>query len=345
METKKKLKNKVTKTDIARELGVSRTCVSLVLGQQPSTRISESTREKVLKTALALGYVEKVPAYSDRTLNQIAYVFCSNTHTGGFEKNVWHIALLAEFQQLALTKDQNLAFYYTSNQPEILDATLRMLDKLKPAGVVLDGWVPRYMVNALLKRELPFIVAGVTPFAYEPQWQGLIPTVSLDINNTIGQLIDLLRQRGARRIGLVAGPMNALVNKLLVESYRKSIVDCGLGYEPSFVQIADASDGTDVLSRFEELGVDIDGLICSSLHVTAVLSHLRSKPISNLNLHRIVTIGNTSLLPPSSRQISCLDIGPREFAEAVHKLLSELIHYGPHRQKHLFLPLTLRHGN
>lgn len=345
MKTQAIAKNKVTKTDIARELGVSRTCVSLVLSQQPSTRISKATRQKVIQTARAMGYEENAVTHSDRALNQIAYVFCSHAHTGGLEKSHWHIALLVELQQLAMTQDQALTFYYTNTQPEALDATLRLLDKVHPAGVVLDGWVPRHMVDAMLERQLPFVVAGVTPYAYEKQWQGRVSTVSLDISNTMNQLVEILRQRGARRIGLIVGHTYALINKLLIESYRKHMTASDLGYEPSFVQIAESPDGTDVMSRFEELGVEIDGLICSSAHTTAILTFLRTQSPSPLKLQRIVAIGNVMQLPTNGRQLTCLDINPTLFAKAVHQLLSDLIYYGPHRQKNVSLPLTLHHGN
>lgn len=40
-----------------------------------------------------------------------------------------------------------------------------------------------------------------------------------------------------------------------------------------------------------------------------------------------------------------MDIKPTLFAKAIHQLLADLINSDPHRQKHVILPLALRHGN
>src|SRR5688572_33029110 len=46
----------ITKAEIGRRLGISRSAVSLVLNSHPSARLSPETRAKVLRMAQELGY-------------------------------------------------------------------------------------------------------------------------------------------------------------------------------------------------------------------------------------------------------------------------------------------------
>jgi len=61
---------RVTSTDVARAVGLSRTTVSYVLNDTPGQKIPENTRRRVLDAAASLGYA---PSAAARTLRSGRY--------------------------------------------------------------------------------------------------------------------------------------------------------------------------------------------------------------------------------------------------------------------------------
>lgn len=122
------MQKKATIIDIAREVGLSSTAVSLVINNRPN-RIKEEKRQQILETAKRLNYHpnrQAINLLKDET-RTIATIVPSIT-------DVFHSTLIESIDSIFRSKGYNVVLYYTGNQP---CRELEALDEAVVQGV--DG--------------------------------------------------------------------------------------------------------------------------------------------------------------------------------------------------------------
>lgn len=335
----------ITKLDVARAAGVSHTCVSQVMNQVASARISEATRQRVLATARSLGYVPGPTSRGQVRSNLIAYILCSPSRpeiTHGY----WHFGVLHELQQVALADDRSITFLATTNHAQSMRETLRAVDITRPLGVILDGTVPEAMVTEISQRKIPLVITGVTSFAHDAAWQGKVSTVSVDTTACVQRLLDVLRSRGSKRIALISRPPHLLVNQFIVQAYRDYLEQQKLNYDPALVQIGDEGTAIEVFARYQHLGITFDGLLLGNATMAAaVVTYLRANRQSQIiDEQRIAFLGHIEAVSESIQNLSACGVSCAVFSQAVYQQLSELLNYGPHKQQHVVVAADLHEG-
>lgn len=213
--------NKPTMTEIASVCGVSQATVSLVLNNAPGTRISPSTRDKVLKKAVELGYT--VPHKAPGRRPMIAMLIndvISSPHVAGLIDGVADAANEAGFLVTVLP---------TSGDEDAEKAAITFLANVPVAGVIyarlvtqevvlpprLTDW-PCVLLNCYVDRDVvPSVVPG-------DQAAGLTAVLAL-------------LDAGHRRIAFIGGEDSIEASRERLKGYRRALATRDVPYDPALV--------------------------------------------------------------------------------------------------------------
>lgn len=203
---------KVTISDLARRLGISKASVSYALNGQPG--VSDSTRARVLELAGELGWY---PSSSARALSQsrsdvVGIVLYRDPEQIGAEP--FYMSILAGIEGVLGARDMSLM--------------LRMVDPLTvPAGqnrdlAVYERWAGEGRVDGVIlfdhvrddprpplleSHRLPYVRLGVGP-EIAPSARNSNLTVSQAVD--VATVVQALHERGHRHIAFVSGPVELL---------------------------------------------------------------------------------------------------------------------------------------
>lgn len=221
---------KPTSYDVARQAGVSRTTVSLVLNDVPDTHISPETRQRVLEAARELNY------YPDVAGRRLA---SGRTHTIAL---VWHRgpdqtyrdAFLPGLLQ-GITRAARHYGYYLLFRPlepdEPDDAYVELARGRHTDGLILSG--PRSDDDHLLKlheEHFPLVLQGRLPGTDIP---------SVDVDNVQGACVAVghLLALGHRRIALITNaPLAYTASAERLGGYRQALDRAGVTYDERLVR-------------------------------------------------------------------------------------------------------------
>lgn len=331
-----------TKLDIARALGVSRTCVSQVLNQIPNARISTETRRRIMEEAKKRRYLSLPVQRRSVATNAIAYVYCHQRPQ--YKPSISHIwpQIIQELQFRAMADDRHVVFICTGIDTISLDGFFRSLDMVRPMAIVLDGVVPEAVLAQVRERGIPHVVFGVAPYSLDETNRGMTNTVRMDFDDMVGKLMQWLHGRGCRRIAFSCGLLRTMAHSLVFEAYRKWVDRLGLEFEPALVQFGEDATGSEIVAALGRLGVQHDGLILTS--VSRAIRALPYLPPSKAGSHRIRSIGVLGAPDGCSDWLSDMAIsGARcsEIARAIYEIISAELNYQTKRKKEIILPSTL----
>lgn len=213
--------HKATMTEIATACGVSQATVSLVLNNAPGTRISASTRDKVLKKAAELGYTVPHKAHGRRPM--IAMLIndvVSSPHVAGLIDGVADAANEAGFLVTVLP---------TSGDEDAERSAIAFLSGIPVAGVIyarlvtqevvlpprLADW-PCFLLNCYVDRDpVPAVIPG-------DQAAGLTAVLAL-------------LDAGHRRIAFIGGEDSIEASRERLKGYRRALATRDVPYDPALV--------------------------------------------------------------------------------------------------------------
>lgn len=196
---------KATSRDVAKRAGVSRTTVSFVLNNTPSTRISPETRERVVNAANELGYV---PDASARML-RIGRTRTLGLHvrSAGVLGTDWFTAQLIErMTRASAGHDYRLLIQAADSHPE-RGESLRLLRSGQIDGlIVLDPDYSDANTLALTNESRPVVVIGVTPHRE-------VSSVRSDDRHAMRQIVDHLVETNRFHYGYLHYEPNRAVDE------------------------------------------------------------------------------------------------------------------------------------
>jgi LacI family transcriptional regulator len=220
----------VTSQDVARQAGVSRTTVSLVLNDVQNIKISPETRQKVFDTAAQLGYVPNAAAKAlvSRRTQVIGLIFTRHPH---------HIASDPFLPQvldgiLEVVRDNNLRLLIDIIEPKHQAQAYQELVRAKRLdGIIFSG--PRYDDQALSNLEkdgFPTVLMGQLPGSN---------FYSVDVDNRLAarQAVEYLISLGHRQIACITNASlsySASADRLL--GYREALEQAGIPYSEDLVR-------------------------------------------------------------------------------------------------------------
>lgn len=140
----------VTKKDIADYLGISRTAVSLVLNNTPSSTISKETRERILKAAQELGYRDK--EVSPPTLCFLLY----NRETD----DPRYMEDLHIVEETAGLHDYRLLFMNIKAIPDDFHRLKQFLGVRETDGILITGDMDDVLIDMVKQSGIPSVFYG-----------------------------------------------------------------------------------------------------------------------------------------------------------------------------------------
>jgi DNA-binding LacI/PurR family transcriptional regulator len=226
-------RSRPTQRQIAEEVGVSRTTVSLVLNDVPGVRVSPETRQRILEVAHRLNYHPDAAArtlVSGRTCT-IGFVLCQSPD------RIFADAFLPEVLRGVGDAVQENGFRVLIHSVEDITASgayIGLVREKQTDGIILSG--PRSDDRQLLQLKaegFPVVLLGQLPGSG-------IPFVDVDNVGAAKQAVEHLIGLGHRRIGMITNaPLAYTAARDRLTGYRQALKEAELGYADGLVRTGD----------------------------------------------------------------------------------------------------------
>jgi DNA-binding LacI/PurR family transcriptional regulator len=244
-------RSRPTQRQIAKEAGVSRTTVSLVLNNVPGVRVSPETRQRILRVARNLNYY---PDAAARTL------VSGRTHTIGFvlcqsPDRVFADAFLPEVLRGVGDTVQENGFRVLMHSVEDVtspDAYIGLVREKHTDGIILSG--PRSD-----DRQLPLLKDEGFPVVLQGQLPGSgIPFVDVDNVGAAQQAVEHLVGLGHRRIGMITNaPLAYTAARDRLAGYRQVLEEAGIPFDERLVRYGDFREESGHLAMSQLLDLPV----------------------------------------------------------------------------------------
>jgi DNA-binding LacI/PurR family transcriptional regulator len=223
-------KRRATSAEVAREAGVSRTTVSLVLNNAPNAGIPEETRRKVLEVAARLSYVPNVSARRLVSGKSHTMAFVIHQSPERAASDLFLPEVLRGLVTVAREQGYHILFHPVDpDNPQ--DDYANLFYQGYVDGIILSGPQQQELeAIGLFEEGAPIVVTGRLP-GYE------LPCVDADNYQGAALATEHLIELGHRRIGLITNaPFVYLASQERHEGYRDALETAELLYDPSLVR-------------------------------------------------------------------------------------------------------------
>ena len=223
-------RKRATSLEVAKEAGVSRTTVSLVLNNIPGSGIPEVTRKRVRQAADLLYYHPNVSGR--RLVSGRTYTLALVMHQSS-ESAASDMFLLQVLQGLDvyLSRHRYHILFCPVDPENARDGYAQLVYEGHVDGIVLSGpQLEEPEAVELYKRNLPIVLTGRLP-GYD------VPYVDADnyqgAQLATGHLIEL----GHQRIGLITNaPLTYIASRERYRGYQDALLAADLIYDPALVR-------------------------------------------------------------------------------------------------------------
>ncbi|MBS4761494.1 catabolite control protein A [Carnobacteriaceae bacterium zg-ZUI252] len=326
-------KEVITIYDVAREADVSMATVSRVVNGNPN--VKAATRRKVLDVIDRLDYrpnaVARGLASKRTTTIGVIIPDITNLYFSSLARGIDDIASMYKYNIILANSDQS-----PLKELQVLNALLaKQVD-----GIIYMGYdLSEEMRNEMLRSKTPVVLAGLV----DPQEQ--VPSVHVDMVETIKAAIETLAANGNKRIGFVSGPLAEQINGTYrLKAYKKALQEVNLPYDETLVVESEytyksgekivshllASNSTAVFVSDDEIAVGIlNAAIERGVKIPEELEIMTS---NNSKLTRLVRPQLSSVTPP------LYDIGA-----VAMRLLTKIMNKEDNVEEQVLLPFRMTH--
>ncbi|WP_075720805.1 LacI family DNA-binding transcriptional regulator [Roseburia sp. 499] len=315
MEHQKENEKKITISDVAEALGVSKTTVSRAISGKG--RIGAETRERVLTyikehnykpNALAKGLAQLktynigVVLPEDYTLVDLPF----------FQ------TCLMGISEVAVSMDYDILL--TMGRENENTQLMRMVENHKVDGIILmRTFTKDQSVEYLKKTGIPFVTIGSTNYPEVIQ-------VDNDHKNACRELISILLMKKMQRIGIVGGIESHVVTQSRLQGYIEAYENAGLTVDKSIIHVN--ADREAMIERAVEklLGADVDCIVCLDDAVCMqVLNKLRKENIRVPEDMKVASFYDSSVLENHMPSITSLSFNVRELGMTACRTVLDMI--------------------
>jgi LacI family transcriptional regulator len=231
----------VTSKDVAKLAGVSRTTVSLILNEAANVRISEETRQRVIKAVNDLKYHPNVLAQSLKTKRSkiIGLIIPSIT-------NPFFPSIAQGVEDAAVENGYNIFLCNSFRDPAKEKSYIETLASKQVDGIIFASITH----NSESIRELR--QRGVAIIAFDRRISDDdVDTVLFD-NTKGGELaVENLLSLGHRRIAFVSGPTNVSSRSDRLEGYKLALTKYGIPVNHSYIIKDDCFEKENLDTNYE----------------------------------------------------------------------------------------------
>ncbi len=301
----------ITMADIADAMGVSLTTVSRALSG--NGRVGNKTRNKIIEYANSVGFKPNVLAQSlakQRTGN-IALVVPSGSNLSElpyFQNSMQGVCGAAEANEYDVIVSMRDGKDYTNLK--------RLVDNHKIDGIILSRSISSDEAIHYLKQQgVPFLIMGTAT-------DKSIPQVDNDHVGGCCNLTQRFLMSGRRRIGIIGGDSNYIVNQSRLSGYRKAfrieeVVQLDEMIHMDCTTVASVQAATiKLLEDGAELIIGMDDIICSS-----ILEFLKDRGVSVPKQIQVACFYDSTLLRRWETGITALSFDDRLLGETAFRML------------------------
>ncbi|WP_158289398.1 LacI family DNA-binding transcriptional regulator [Paenibacillus flagellatus] len=294
----------VTKKDIADYLGISRTAVSLVLNNTPNSTISEETRANILRAAKELGYRDA------EVSPKLCYILCNRS-----SEDPLYVTDLKLIERVASRHDYRLLFMNIGSTHKDYTRLEKCLGNKEISGVVLSGDIDERMLDIMERSGVPYVV-------FSSLEHDNVNIVEPDVVKIAYECTNHLIAHGHRRIALFSGKIDTPVHRKSLEGYRKALLDAGIPYDVSLVQVSKEEDGYELCGRMDALDIPYTAAFCvNTLIQFGALQRLKDSGVHVPSEKSLIGWGMTDLVRMSMPPLTAFHIDPAEKESVIFRLL------------------------
>ena len=308
-------KEKITISDVAEELGVSKTTVSRAISGKG--RIGQETRDKVLQYIETHNYKPNVLARGlakSKTFN-IALVMPGDSY----------ITELPFFQNCMLGVSQaagsaDMDVIISMVTPGDISQLERVVNDRKVDGVILSRTLVHDEPLEFLKhRNIPYVAIGSSN-------DRTVVQVDNDHVAACCELTKLLLMQGIRKTALLGGNRDHIVTQKRFQGYQEAFMEMNLPMESSQVYF-DVEETYTIESILEDLLLrDVECIFCMDDYICMhVLSCLRRRNLQVPRDMKVVSFYNSQLLRNNIPGITSLQFNIFELGMTACKTLLDII--------------------
>lgn len=305
----------ITIGDIARELGLSKTTISRAISGKG--RIGAETKQRVHDYILEHNYRPNLIAKGlaqSKTYN-VGVVLPADANLAEIP---FFQSCLMGICEAAASMDYDVLV--TTVTDDDISQLKRLIDNQKVDGIVLTRSLVRDMPAEYLKETgIPFVLIGTS----EDE-----EIIQIDSDHEAGccELTALSLKNGCKRVALLAGNQNHMVNRSRYQGYRKAFLETNreINNELVFLNLNNNILIQKAVNTVLERGVDCilcsDDFICSK-----ALSYIEESKVSIPNNVKVASFYNSNQLENHNPPITALNVNVKELGITACKHLISII--------------------
>lgn len=294
----------VTKKEIAEHLGLSRTSVSLVLNNSPSSTISEETKKKILETAKEMGF-----PISEQS-RKICYILYNRE-----AEDPRYMYDLKSIENAASRFDYTLIFKNVKSSPEDYLKLVKFLQVRGTDGFIVTGDIDDVIVDIMEKAQVPYLFYGGTI-------RDKTNVVTFDHKKVAYTATKHLIASKHRRIALFIGPLEYPIHRHNLEGYKIALQDAGIDFDQSLVQVSREEDGYELCYRMELLGIDYTAIYCTNTVIQFTALHYFKERGVHVPLEKsLIGNGYSELVEVSKPRLTTVLGDPAQIETVVFRLI------------------------
>lgn len=313
---------RITISDVAEALGVSKTTVSRAISGKG--RIGKETRERILEYIAENDYKPNVIAKGlaqSKTYN-IAMIMPDDCKT--YELPFFQTCMYGVCEVAAKSDYDVLAVYASGNNTKNLE---RILENNKIDGVILSRTtVDDSITQTVKKKGIPFVAIGSTE-------DEAIVRVDHDHRSACRELTMKLLKSGLSHLALIGGNNTHMVTQRRFQGFTDAFKECGM--EPDselvFLNVEDTdaieSITTELVKKETRCIVCMDDMICAR-----VLQKLQREQISVPEDIKVASFYNSNLLESHVPSVTTLEFDVIQLGKSAAEVLLKLIENQPTKE-------------
>lgn len=306
---------KLTISDVAEALGVSKTTVSRAISGKG--RIGKETRERVL------AYIEEHNYKPNVLAKGLAQLKTYNI--GVMLPEDYTVVDLPFFQscligieETAISMDYDILL--TMSRGRDCAQLVRMVENHKVDGVILlRTFMEDAHVEYLMSQNIPFVTVGSS------NYKGVVQ-VDNDHQSACRELVSILLMKRLKRIGLIGGIESHVVTQSRLQGYLDAHFQAGLPVDHDIIYVNIEKEVMVERAVEKLLAQHVDCIACMDDAVCIhVLNKLRKERIAIPGQMKVASFYDSSILENNLPSITSLAFNARELGMATCKTLMELI--------------------
>ena len=332
MEQTKAIQRKPTIRDVASAAGVSYGTVSRVING--GHWVSPQARDAVEEAIRVTGYTTNHHARSLATgrANSLAFLLTEDQHLLFADPT---FSLLLRGAAEALSQRSMTLVLLVAGTPAERATVEHYVSAGHVDGVLLiSSHESEPLLDSLLAAKIPTVACGL-PLGH----QGDLPAVSVDEAGSAREMTRYLRERGHRRIAMIAGPADTPGGRYRLVGFREEM---GEDFLPELVEEGDYSmeSGAAAMTRMLERTRDIDAVFAASdLMAAGAITALRKAGLRVPDDVAVAGFDDSGLAATHEPPLTTMRQPWDQISEQMVSLLLEVIAGGT--AKAITLPTTL----